>query len=307
MDEPTPGSRAALRAPSPEAYELMRGAVDTHVHSAPDPVPRKLDDYELARQARERGMAAVVLKNHFLATALRAALVETQVPGIRVVGSVVLNQPMGGINPWAVEAAARAGAKVVWFPTAQSEHQLAYQSRPGNPPHRAGLQLGDRDPAVRVFGADGEPTADTLAVLEIIRDRDLVLATGHLSPDEVDRLSARAQAMGVRKIVQTHPDLAVISMPIELQRRLAERGVRFERTFNVVVGSEARLSMSELAARIRAVGFESTILATDLGQPDNPLPAEGYALYLQGLLDHGFTPAEIRRMASENAREWLGV
>jgi Family of unknown function (DUF6282) len=36
---------------------------------------------------------------------------------------------MGGMNPWAVEAAARGGAKVVWMPTAHSAHQLA-----GEPP-----------------------------------------------------------------------------------------------------------------------------------------------------------------------------
>jgi uncharacterized protein DUF6282 len=53
------------------------GAVDTHVHTAPDLAQRKLDDFEAARQAREAGMAALVL------------------------------QSMGGVNPWAVEAAAR--------------------------------------------------------------------------------------------------------------------------------------------------------------------------------------------------------
>src|SRR3712207_1634667 len=100
-----------------DARQLLEGAVDTHVHSAPDLVERKLDDFEVARQARERKMAAVVLKNHFLSTALRARLVEEQVSGVRVLGSVVLNQPMGGMNPWAVEAAARGGAKVVWMPT----------------------------------------------------------------------------------------------------------------------------------------------------------------------------------------------
>src|ERR1700694_3890575 len=94
---------------------LLVGAVDTHVHSAPDLVPRKLNDLDAARQARAAGMAAIVLKNHFFTTALRAQLVVSEVPRIRVVVSIVLNQPMGGTNPWAVEAAARAGAKVVWM------------------------------------------------------------------------------------------------------------------------------------------------------------------------------------------------
>ena len=289
----------------PEARPLLEGAVDTHVHSAPDLVERKLDDFDVARQARERGMAAVVLKNHFLSTALRAKLVEQQVPGIRVLGSIVLNRPMGGMNPWAVEAAARGGAGVVWLPTAQAENQLAHEARPGNPPHPAAMQVAGRDPAVAVFGTDGELTPDAEAVLEIVRDRGLVLATGHLAPDEVDRLTARA--MGLRKIVLTHPDLPVISMPVELQRRLAERGVFFERTFNVTTPPYRAMTMAQLAARIREVGPASTILATDFGQPHNPTPAEGLETYVAGLLEHGFSAAQIRPMVGEHARALLDV
>ncbi|MDP8924943.1 MAG: DUF6282 family protein [Chloroflexota bacterium] len=290
-----------------EARRLLEGAVDTHVHSSPDLVPRKLDDFEVARQARDRGMAAVVLKNHFLSTALRAALVEQAVPGVRLIGSIVLNQPMGGMNPWAVEAAARGGARVVWLPTAHAENQLAHESRPGNPPHPAAMRLPEREPAVPMFDADGGLTRDALAVLEIVRDRGLVLATGHLSPDEVDRLTARTVQMGLRKVVSTHPDLPAIDMPVELQKRLAERGVYFERTVNVTTPPYSHLSMAALAARIREVGHTSTILATDFGQPHNPPPVEGLETYVQGLLDNGFAEDEVRAMVGEHARALLEV
>jgi hypothetical protein len=291
----------------PDARRLLEGAVDTHVHSSPDLVERKLDDFEIARQARDRGMAAVVLKNHFLSTALRAKLVEQQVPGVRILGSIVLNQPMGGINPWGVEAAARGGAKVVWLPTAHAENQLAHESQPGVAPHPAAMQLPGRDPAVRVFRDDGEITPDMETVIEIVRDRGLVLATGHLSPNEVDRLTARASAMGLRKMILTHPDLPAISMPVELQKRLAERGVFFERTFNVTVPPYSHLTMAELAARIHEVGPASTILATDFGQPRNAPPAEGFESYAAGLLQNGFSPEEIRPMVGEHARALLDV
>jgi hypothetical protein len=296
-----------MNTATPDSRLLLEGAVDTHVHSAPDLIERKLDDFEVARQARERGMAAIVLKNHFLSTALRSKLVEQQVPAIRVIGSVVLNHPMGGINPWAVEAAARGGARVVWMPTFQAENQIAFQSRPGSRPHRAGLEVAGREPGVKVFESNGELTRDAEAVLEVVRDRRLVLATGHLSPDEVDRLTARATDMGLRKLVLTHPDFREIAVPVELQRRLAERGVLFERTYNIVAPSHGELTMPQLAARIREVGPETTIMATDFGQTDNPTPADGFEAYVAGLLDNGFGPAEIRRMASENARGLLEV
>jgi hypothetical protein len=300
------GCKLAPMHPDDGVEALLMGAVDTHVHTAPDLVPRKLDDFEAARQAREAGMAAVVLKNHFFPTALRAGLVETEVPGVRMIGSIVLNQSMGGVNPWAVEAAARAGARVVWMPTAHASNQLEHEHREGRP-HRAGLTLPGRDAAVTVFSTNGTPSADTEAVLEIVRDRGMVLATGHLSPDEIDRLSARAISMGLRKIVLTHPDLPVVAMPVAFQQRMAERGVYFERTFNVTGRPEAKLPLAALAARIREVGLDSTVLATDYGQMDNPYPVDGMRAYMGGLLDNGFSGAEVRRMASDNARALLDV
>lgn len=291
----------------PRVVELQRGGVDTHVHTAPDLVARKLDDFEAARQARERGMAAIVLKNHFLSTALRARLAEQQVSGVRLIGSVALNQSMGGVNPWAVEAAARGGAKVVWMPTFQSRNQLTWQSRAGNTPHRCELEVPDREQAVRVFDEDGELLPDTELVLELIRDRELVLASGHLAADEVDRLTARAVEIGVRRIILTHPEMQVIALPVELQRTLARRGCYFERTYNLINPPHHAVTMEQIAARIREVGPESTVLATDFGQTHNPYPAEGFGMYLAGLLEQGFSEAEIRRMGSQNARGLLDL
>lgn len=290
-----------------EARQLLEGAVDTHVHSSPDLVERKLDDFDLVRQARERGMAGVVLKNHFFTTTLRAKLVASQVPGIAVVASIVLNQSMGGINPWAVEAAGRGGAKVVWLPTAHSENQLHHEDQPGVAPHPAALRLAGYETAVQVFNADGTLTAHTEAVLEIIRDRGMVLATGHLTPEEVDRLTVRALEIGVKKIVSTHPDLPVISMPVELQKKLAERGIFFERTFNVTAPSYNTLTVPELAAHIREVGPASTIMATDFGQPNSPLPADGLESYIAGMLENGFSEDEVRQMVSAHARSLLDI
>ncbi|MFN8526395.1 MAG: DUF6282 family protein [Chloroflexota bacterium] len=290
-----------------DARLLMQGAVDTHVHTAPDLVPRLLEDGFAVRQARELGMAAIVLKNHYVATPFRARLAEAQVQGIRVIGSIVLNQVMGGINPWAVEGAAQAGAKVVWMPTAQSHNQINYQSRPGHASHPVSLALGDRDPSVHVFRDDGSPTPDTLAVLEIIRDRQLVLATGHLSPPEVDRLTSAAVGMGIRRIISTHPDSPVINLPLELQKRLAKRGVYFERTFNYAHGPNAPYTFAQYAARIREVGIASTIMATDFGQPNNPPPASGLQMYIQACLDSGFSQTEIRAMSSAHARALLDI
>jgi hypothetical protein len=65
--------------------------------------------------------------------------------------------------------------------------------------------------------------------------------------------------------------------------------------------------MSEVAARIRAVGVASTVLATDFGQVDNPAPADGMQAYLEALVNEGFAPEDIRTMASVNARGLLDI
>jgi len=59
------------------------------------------------------------------------------------------------------------------------------------------------------------------------------------------------------------------------------------------------------AARIRDVGPASTIMATDFGQPDSPAPADGLESYIQGMLTHGFSADEVRRMVSVHARSLL--
>src|SRR4051794_1967373 len=41
---------------------LLEGAIDTHVHSAPDVLPRKFDDLELAQRFKARRLAGFVLK-----------------------------------------------------------------------------------------------------------------------------------------------------------------------------------------------------------------------------------------------------
>jgi len=57
-----------------QARGLLRGAVDFHIHSAPDVFPRLLSDIEIARQAKRAGMAAVLIKSHVTMTADRAKI-----------------------------------------------------------------------------------------------------------------------------------------------------------------------------------------------------------------------------------------
>jgi len=70
---------------------LLVGAIDTHIHSAPDVLPRKFNDLELAQRFKARRMAGFVLKSHYICTADRATLVNAIVPEVQAFGAIALN------------------------------------------------------------------------------------------------------------------------------------------------------------------------------------------------------------------------
>lgn len=280
----------------------LRGAIDTHVHSAPDTIPRAQDDIELARSAAEAGMRAIVLKNHHFPTADRAALVTRHVPDITVFGGLVLNATAaGGLNPEAVRTSLQVGGRVFWMPTVSAENHLAYVA--GLDP-RAHIQslTSSRVPVPLV--RDGRTVPGLDPVLTLIAEADAVLATGHLAATETVLVAERARALGVKRIVVTHPELALVAMPLELQRHLAGLGVFFERCYlNLLEG----FSAADMLASARQVGIESTILATDLGQAANPPAAVGLAAYHDRLSDAGMSDAEWDTMVRQNPARMLGL
>ena len=68
--------------------QTLTGAIDMHAHADPDGTARKLDAIDLARLAKERGMRAIVLKNHYEPTQSLAYIVRKEVPGIEVFGGI---------------------------------------------------------------------------------------------------------------------------------------------------------------------------------------------------------------------------
>ena len=219
----------------------LAGVIDMHVHSSPDVVKRRMDDLDVARAAARRGMRAVVLKSHRTLTADRAYLVQRSVPGLRIFGSIVLNHPVGGLNPFAVETALRLGAAVVWMPT-----------------FSASAEPDPLGPPISIL-EDGRVTADVCEILRLIAEFGAVLATGHISPAEVDKLVPVARAAGVRKIVVTHPEHAPVLMAPLAQEELRDRyGVLFERCLITTTIGGGEMQLPALADRIRRVGVDST-------------------------------------------------
>ncbi|MDQ7909412.1 DUF6282 family protein [Phytohabitans sp. ZYX-F-186] len=294
--------------PSPRARALVAGAYDTHVHIAPDVMERRIDDLDLARRFAEVGLAGFVVKSHYVATAERAAVVRKVVPGVDVLGAVTLNGSMGGMNPAAVEIAGRQGARFVWMPTVDSANQRRGHASdlPGAKPAMWGALQADlraqgiAPDVVEVVDAEGRVLDRVRQVLRVIARHDLVLATGHLSGDEILAVVRAAAQEGVRRIVVTHPEFTSQRLPVARQRELVEAGALLERCFTTPY--TGKVAWEDMFANIRAVGPEHSILSSDLGQPFNPPVEDGLALFADRLLEAGFGEPEVHTMAVVNSR-----
>ena len=47
-----------------QSARSLSGVIDIHAHAGPDDVARTIDAIDVAKLARDRGMRAIVLKNH---------------------------------------------------------------------------------------------------------------------------------------------------------------------------------------------------------------------------------------------------
>ncbi len=296
------------RTPSQRALALVRGAYDLHVHSAPDVLPRKANDVEVARRFAQRGLAGFAIKSHYTPTAGRAWLTRLVVPEVDVLGSLCLNASVGGLNPLAVEIAAREGARMVWLPTVDAENESPARRPPdsgGKRPVWAVLQeelreAGLRYEPVRVVDGHGRPLPELLEVLRVVARHRLVLATGHLSRDEIFTAVEAAKLIGVPCVVITHPDFPTQRLSVEDQRRLAREGAWLERCFGTA--HSGKISWEELAEVIRAVGVRHSFLSSDLGQIHAPAVEDGLALMADQLLALDLSEEDVRAMVTNTVR-----
>jgi len=290
------------------AKDLLRGAIDVHIHAAPDIVPRLLNDFELAAAARTAGMAAIVLKSRHMLTADRAQIAQKAFPGVKVFGGIALNLPAcGGVNPEAVKVAIRMGAKVIWLPTlSAANHIQGNKTRiTGN---LAAMSQGFRAQPVPVVGENGVVKSELVEILELIGDAGIVLATGHLSVPEIKTVVDAAVAAGERKILVNHPELWLIGMSIEDQRTLARTGAMMEVCIRSATSpGHAELSPRVLAERIAAVGAEHIAMATDYGQVDSPPAPEGMRWSIDQMLECGIPAQDVERMTKVNPSRLLGL
>jgi hypothetical protein len=288
----------------------IENAVDLHVHFSLDTIGGSLDfgdkflavpAIESAREARDNGYAAIVLKPHAFASPGLAQNLELAVPGIRLFGGICTDHPTGGLNVYAVETALSLGAKVVWLPTVHST--VDFGDYPMRDRHHA---LG----GIPVLDEDGELLPDVREIFELVKQADAVLATGHTSGDEHYAVVNELARSGPVLVTHAGANGGARLTPSQAAE-LADLGAMVELTAlncHEVLGTPGQ-PPEEMVRYIQAIGVDRCSLATDYGWTsiDMPRPASGFLEFLEVLWNLGVPETDLVTMASTNPGRLLGL
>jgi len=299
------GQAAAFPPPPPKVSPAI-GVIDMHTHTHPDVFGRNLDDIDLAQIAKARGMRGFVIKNHISETASRAALTMKAVPGIEVFGGIVLNNAVGGINPAAVEWMHRfygSRGKVVWLPTFESDkHVKTFGS-----PSAKGI----------VVAPGGKVTPQMEEILKIIARENLLLATGHVHPEEVLAVVKRGRELGVKNMLVTHGLTNVPGLSMAQAKEAVQMGAVIEVCFlQFLAGPNAPLAFlthwtqtnAKLVAQaVKELGAAGLVVSTDLGQSANMVHPDGVEAAIGAMKKEGLSDGDIDIMMRKNPARLLGL
>lgn len=283
---------------------IISGAYDLHIHSGPDILPRKFDDLEMAQRVIDCGMAGFAAKSHYFCTTDRAKLANKLYPACHTVGTMWLNNSVGGLNPYAVDMAGRAGTKIIGMPTVDTESSIVktFQMPPEKRAFWASIIVEMKEegfePQPVKISEDGKLVPAIYEILDIIAKYNMVLATGHVSPEEARMLVRAAHERRVERIICTHVSAASVFQDIDAQKELVKYGAYMEHTTQCF--SSGKVAWDVMYSQIKAVGPAHVVISTDLGQAKNGYPDEGLLEFCGELEKEGMSDSDIRTMIVDN-------
>jgi len=318
--------------------ELLKGAIDIHVHAGPHikSSPRRVDPLEAAIQAQQAGMQALVFMDVFEMSCGTAWLVNRAVPNFQTFGGLILNTVYNGLNPRAVKTALHYGdgAKFISFGAHSTYYQAAGEGRfvDGKFVPLSELypefKTEELDRCIRIPLYD-EPSAALDEILKLIAcNQHVYLNTGHVSPEEAIRLVELATEYGIkRKLVA---GAVTKNANIDQLKKMTNHGAFVEYTLaaythttpipkthyyvepeyiSIDEGMEEgpKGGVRTVAEQIKELGADNCIIATDFGVYTLPTPVEGLREFIACLLDLGMNANDIRKLIKQNPERLLGL
>ncbi len=297
----------------------QKRVIDMHVHIGPEFLRRKYSAASLAEEARREGFG-VVMKNHFQPTTGQVSQIRRPDDEVALVGSVALNFNCGGVDDHGVRAALSGWKRdvtaadpdpdrfVVWMPTMCCEAHLRLYGR-----RDISVAWGVQPQYTR-FYAEGtgytldrgspDKMAALARALALVAEHDLILATGHLDRAETLALVEQAHAVGIRRIILTHPLFQATELDPETMARIwRQYGAYSELCFSNLAMDH--LTYGQYLAVIEAVGPEGVLLSSDVGQIFSPSVADALREFFAELQQRGVKEDAITQMAVLNPNRLL--
>ncbi len=294
-----------------KADDLLRGAIDMHFHGYPElsfDTPHRYTDEESARLMVKAGMRGFVLKSHFWPTVGRAYYLRQAVPDLEVFSSITLNSCVGGIKKWALEAAVKQGAKVVWMPSWSAKSDI----RRNGVIHLVrrylpSLEKYMENDGIALMDERGELFPEIKEILALIREYDIALFTGHISILESIALAREAKRIGYKKLVLNHPDSRSIGANFEQIVEFAGLGGYVEICALGLMPLFLRITPNDFKKTIQTVGASRCILTSDSFFEWAPSGPEMLRMLIASLLEVGIKEEEIIEMNQVNPKILLNL
>ena len=263
----------------------VEGIFDLHLHALPDLTVRNGDELQFARQCKEVGMAGFAVKNVLESTANRAHYVNMMVPGFRYVGGTCPNYTVGGINPTAAEACLAQGGRIVWMPSGHAKFHKQVQKNFAKYGLKRGIWLPPDAEGITILDENGELTPETKAVVEVAKYYNALVATSHLSPEEILKLGKFCTEMKVKHIL-THL-MWTPEYDLELGKQFIEDGGMVELTGVTFGGYVHKRKLAECVEAINVLGAKNLVLSSDTGAVRSMIPSELFRMWSVNLSNAG--------------------
>ena len=284
----------------------LSGAIDLHIHSHPSLFSRVGSDMEIARHAADNNLTAILLKNHFESTVGRAHLTNISVEGTQVFGGLVLNNFTGGLNPIAVEHSIKLGAKQIWLPSVDAMgHAQAFGHLGGYGYQESGTKIERQ--GISVVETNGQLKDDIKTIVQLLKENDVILGTGHIARDEIFVLAEFCKQEGFNYLLVTHPYFNPPNLNTEDQALLTQMGANIELCGGNLYPIPGTANLSDYLRTISKMDVKDLVISSDAGQPRKSMPAEVLRVFTQCLMEKGITQEQIDIMTKRNPARLLGL
>jgi hypothetical protein len=168
-----------------------------------------------------------------------------------------------------------------------------------------------------VVAPNGVVTPEMEAILKIIARENLLLATGHVHPEEILAVVKRGRELGVKNILVTHGLTNVPGLTMAQAKQVVDMGAVIEVCFlQFQAGPNAPLAFlrhwtqinaKNVAQAVKEFGATGLVISSDLGQSANMTHPDGLEVAIAAMKAEGVTDGDIDQMMRKNPARLLGL